>query len=86
MNPATRVTRVAIECLTLWLEPGPEARQQAAVHIADVVRADDPHLIIAGHLNLAMLLLLELVAAQGAEDLMAAGRAYLQTMSPSLPE
>jgi hypothetical protein len=33
-NKATDATRVAIECLTLWMESGDDARQRAAEHIA----------------------------------------------------
>jgi len=32
-NPKTEAIRVAVECLTLRMEPGPEARVDAVEHI-----------------------------------------------------
>jgi hypothetical protein len=68
MNSATAATRVAIELLTLYLEPDLE---RAAAHIRMALGdpdGPDPVSIIAGQCNLAMILALELANAQGAAD------------------
>ena len=56
-NLETGSTRVAIEFLTLWMEPGDEAGQRAAEHITHVLHeeGEDPVSVIAGQLNLSML-------------------------------
>jgi hypothetical protein len=64
MNPATAATRVAIEFLTLFLEPD---LQHAAAHIK--VALDDPDgpdaaSIIAGQCGLSMVLIVELAKAR----------------------
>ncbi len=91
IHPATDATRVAIELLTLWLEPGDDARLNAARHITKLTR--DPEgpgaeHIIAGLLNLNMMTLLSLVKAQGADagDMLDRAQAILREWSPQLPE
>ena len=86
MNPATAATRVAIEFLTLWLEPD---RERAAAHIRGAL--DDPDRpdaasIIAGQCNLGMILVLDLARAQGAVDLPERAGEILQELSRQLPE
>ena len=87
-NPATNATRVAIECLTLWLEPGPEARARAVEHIASLQY--DPGSpgsdnIIAGLLNLSMMLIMNLAREQGAEHIDTRAHEILQELSAQLP-
>jgi hypothetical protein len=86
MNPATAATRVAIEFLTLWLEPDP---QRAAAHIRMVLGdpdGPDAGSIIAGQCNLGMILVLELAKAQGAEDPPERAGEILRELSRQLPE
>jgi hypothetical protein len=64
-NPAA-ATRVAVECLTLWLE---QDRQRAIDHIANLETDPSrlgPTNIIVGLLNLSSWLVLTLASAQGA--------------------
>ena len=85
-NSATAATRVAIELLTLYLEPDLE---RAAAHIRTALGdpdGPDPASIIAGQCNLAMILALELANAQGAADLHERAREILQELSRQLPE
>jgi hypothetical protein len=86
MNPATAATRVAIEFLTLFLEPD---LQHAAAHIK--VALDDPDgpdaaSIIVGQCGLSMALILELAEAQGAEDVRERAGEILRELSRRLPE
>ena len=69
-NLETGSTRVAIEFLTLWMEPGDEAGQRAVERIAHVLReeGEDPVSVIAGQLNLSMLLVLHLAKERGATE------------------
>lgn len=86
MNPATAATRVAIEFLTLWLEPD---RERAAAHIRGVLGdpdGPDAASIIAGQCNLSMILVLELAKAQGAADLRERAGEFLSELSRQLPE
>ena len=86
MNSVTAATRVAIELLTLFLEPDLE---RAAAHIRTVLAdpdGPDPVSIIAGQCNLAMILVLELAKAQGAADLRERAGEILQELSRQLPE
>jgi hypothetical protein len=86
MNHATAATRVAIECLTLWLEsdrPSAAKRIARLQHDPDGPGADT---IIVGLLNLGMLLVVELARAQGAEDLCKRAGEILRNLSPRLPE
>jgi hypothetical protein len=65
-NPGTAATRVAVECLTLWLE---QDRQQAIVHISNLdadPSGPGPTNLIVGLLNLSSWLVLTLASAQGA--------------------
>ena len=89
-NLETGSTRVAIEFLTLWMEPGDEAGQRAAEHITHVLHeeGEDPVSVIAGQLNLSMLLVLHLAKERGATEaamLQKAGE-ILRDWSPQLPE
>jgi hypothetical protein len=65
-NPASANARVAVECLTLWLEPD---RQRAIDHIA-ALEADPsgpgPTSLIVGLLNLSSWLALTFASSQGA--------------------
>ena len=85
-NPATDPpTRVAIEFLTLWMGPD---RQFAAEHIVEVLGPGDPgsSRVIAGLLNLSMILAFEAAKANGATDYRAWVGDYLRRISPDLPE
>ena len=86
MNPATAATRVAIEFLTLFLEPD---LQRAADHIK--VALDDPDgpdaaSIVAGQCGLSRVLILALAKAQGAEDVRERAGEILRELSQRLPE
>jgi hypothetical protein len=90
-NAATGSTRVAIEFLTLWLEPGEQgARRQTADHIARVLyeEGEDPVSVIAGQLNLGMLLVLRLAKERGATeaDMFQKAADILRDLSRRLPE
>ena len=64
---ATANTRVAIECLTIWLEGD---RETAATHIANILNSPDgPGAtgIISGFLSLSELLVLNVAAWRGAD-------------------
>jgi hypothetical protein len=86
MPPTTTSTRVAVECLTLWLE---RDRASAALHIAqlrqDPEEADE---LIVGLLNLSHKLLLKLAKDRGATpyDLEKKEREILSNLSLKLPE
>lgn len=92
MYEPTDVTRVAIECLTLWLERGDDARLNAAKHIADLTHERDgpgPDKIITGLLNLSMLLVFKVAQAEGAttkSDIAQRAHEILRELSPKLPE
>ncbi|MFD8974648.1 hypothetical protein [Streptomyces sp. NPDC059593] len=82
-------TRLAIEFLSLWIEPD---RQAAATHIKEALDAStgpNPEFsAIAGLLNLSQFLLAEVVKANGAssaEDYDRLAREYLSRMSINLP-
>lgn len=91
MFEPTAATRIAIEFLTLWIEPGTEARLTAARHIASVLRepgGEDLDSIVAGHLNLAMLLLFMLAKERGATEgyVFVLSRDIIRDLSRGLPE
>lgn len=91
MAETTGATRVAVEFLTLWLEPGDAARRAAAEHISEVLnQAGNPptEAVIAGQLNLSMLLLLTLARERGHEaaTLLDAGRTILRELAVRLPD
>ncbi len=91
MFEATNATRIAIECLTLWMEPGEDARRNAAEHIAKLEHDREgpgpgAAAIIVGLLNLSMLLVLRLAKEQGAEDIAKRAGEILRELSPQLPE
>jgi hypothetical protein len=85
------VTRVAVECLTVWIEPGQTTRLPAVEHIAGVVHDPDgpgADLIIFGLLNLNELVLLQLVKDRGAtaENMRERAGEFLRELSSRLPE
>ena len=86
-NPGTDATRVAIECVTLWMERGADARLStaAAGHIAELVHGAEgpgPGTVIAGLLNLNTLVLLDLMKQRGEHDVHGAAGEYLRHLSP----
>ena len=89
-NPTTAATRVAIEFLTFWMEPGEDAPRPAAEHIERVLDHPTPAQAeaIAGLLNLSTLLVVSLAKAWGAADDDVGERAgeILRELSPHLPE
>jgi hypothetical protein len=87
-NPGTVATRVAVECLTLWLESD---RLSAATHIAKLTHDPDgpgADRIITGLLNLSMILVLDLAKERGAnaDDMPDKAMEYLRNFSRQLPE
>jgi hypothetical protein len=87
----TAYTRVAIEFLTLWMEPGDQARIEAASHIQSIVEAADANIpgIIADLFNLNTVTLFELAKARGAmteEVYYQVAGDFLRELSPGLPE
>ena len=86
LPPETASTRVAVECLMLWLE---RDRASAALHIAQLKQ--DPEVadaMVVGLLNLSQKLLLRLAKEQGATpyDLEKKEREILCELSLKLPE
>ena len=84
-------TRVAIEFLTLWMEPGDEARLDAVQHMTRIIihGPDNIGSIVAGLLDLNLLTLFRLAQAEGAEteDAIAAkAGAILREWSRQLPD
>jgi hypothetical protein len=64
VQPTTAHTRVAVECLTLWMEPD---RVSAALHIAMLKRGpSEADELIVGLLNLSHKLLVKLAKERGA--------------------
>jgi hypothetical protein len=86
--PGTKATRVAIEFLTLWMEPSTEARKRAAAHITEVMNEEETFSVIAGLLNLNLLSLFHLAEERGADEsnMVERARGILQEWSPQLPE
>jgi hypothetical protein len=83
---ATASTRVAVECLTLWMESD---RLGAAEHIERVLSDPDGPAapsIIAGQCNLGMLLVLMLAKERGAgaDDMMETAHGILRDLSRDL--
>jgi hypothetical protein len=92
MFEPTDAARIGVEFLTLWLRPGTEARHDAAAHISSVLFDEDGPgavKIIAGLLNLNMVVLMDFMKEKGAtsgdEATEMAGN-YLRGLSPQLPE
>ena len=86
MPPTTASTRVAVECLTLWLE---QDRVSAALHIALLKQdPDEADEMIVGLLNLSHKLLLKLARERGATpyDVRDKAREILCELSLKLPE
>lgn len=91
MSAPPAPTKVAIEMLTLCMEPGADARLRAAQHIAGVVHEPGgigPDAVIAGLLNLNMLVLLQLVRERGAtaENMLQQAGEFPRELSPQGPE
>jgi hypothetical protein len=88
-NSATATTRVAVECLTLWLQSD---RQRAVDHIADLATdpgGPGPTNIIVGLLNLSSWLVLTLAKERGAatdDELREKAGDILRDFSRQLPE
>jgi hypothetical protein len=88
MNPATASIRVAVECVTLWLESD---RQSAGKYIAHLLHDPDgpgADTMIAGLVSLSQYLVLLLAKERGAsaDDLVETARGILQGLSWRLPE
>jgi hypothetical protein len=89
-DPVTTGTRVAVALLKLWLEQD----RLSAAHIEGVLtdpKGPNAAEIIAGQLNLGMLLLLMLAEERGAsaedmDGMMEEARGILQDLSEGLPE
>jgi hypothetical protein len=80
-------TRVAIEFLTLWMEPGDEARRHAVEHITRIALGPDgigP--VLAGLLNLNTMTLFRLAQTEGAEDIAESAGDILREWSRQLPD
>jgi hypothetical protein len=85
-NPQTDATRVAIEFLTLWIEPDHHA---AVEHIGMALHDPNgpgPVTAITGLLNLSMILAVALARASGADDTRAWALQYLRNLSTQLPK
>jgi hypothetical protein len=86
MPLTTARPRVAVECLTLWLE---QDRASAALHIALLKQdPDEADEMIVGLLNLSHKLLLKLATERGATpyDVWEKAREILSDLSLKLPE
>ena len=88
MNTATASIRVAVECVTLWLESD---RESAAKYIAQLLHDPDgpgADTMIAGLVSLGQFLVLMLAKERGADadDLVEEARGILQGLSRRLPE
>jgi hypothetical protein len=88
MNPATVSIRVAVECVTVWLESD---RQSAAKYIAHLLHDPDgpgADTMIVGLVSLSQVLVLMLAEERGAgaDDLVEKARGILQGLSRRLPE
>ena len=86
VQPTTAHTRVAVECLTLWMEPD---RVGAALHIALLKQdSSEAEEMITGLLNLSHKLLMKLAKEQGATpfDLREKAGEILSELSLKLPE
>jgi hypothetical protein len=88
ISTGTASVRVAVECVTLWLESD---RQSAAKYIARLRHDPDgpgADTMIAGLVSLSHLLVLMLAKERGAgdDDLVEKARGILQGLSRGLPE
>jgi hypothetical protein len=88
MNPATASIRVAVECVTVWLESD---RQSAATYIAHLLHDPDgpgADTMITGLVSLSEFLVLMLAKERGAsaDDSVEKARGILQGLSQRLPE
>ena len=86
VNPETGASGVAVELLTLWLEPD---RKRATARIRTALGdpdGPDAASTIAGQCNLGEILIFELAKAQGAEDVRERAGEILQELSRQFPE
>ena len=90
-EPTTQAARIAVEFLTLWIQPEAEARAEATTYIEQrLSEPDAPSYqdVLAGHLELARLLLFRCAVQESAcpDHLFRDVQAILQQMAPKLPE
>jgi hypothetical protein len=88
MNPATASIRVAVECVTVWLQSD---RQSAAKYIAHLRHDPDgpgADTMITGLVSLSQFLVLMLAKERGAgaDEMVEEARGILQGLSRRLPE
>jgi hypothetical protein len=88
MNPATASIRVAVECVTVWLESD---RQSAAKYVAHLLHDPDgpgADTMITGLVSLSHFLVLTLAREHGAgvDDMVEKAQGILQGLSQRLPE
>ncbi len=91
MHEPTAATRIAVECLTLWLQPGAEAWVAAAEHMVELmgtpINATSIDMV-SGLLNLNVWVLFDLMKERGLSlhEADAGVARYLQDLSARLPE
>jgi hypothetical protein len=88
-HPETEATRVAIDAATLWLDPDPEAHDNAVKQIARLTdEAGGSDQLIVGLLDLSIVLVTRLAQERDpdARDVIERARAILRDLSPKLPE
>jgi hypothetical protein len=88
MNPATASIRVAVECVTLWLESDRESAAKYVAHLLHDPDGPGAETMIAGLVSLSQFLVLMLAKERGAgaDDLVEKARGILQGLSWRLPE
>ena len=80
--------RVAVECVTLWLEPDRQSAAKYIAHLRHDPDAPGADTMIAGLVSLSHLLVVMLAKERGAAagDLVEKARGILQGLSRGLPE
>jgi hypothetical protein len=88
MNTATASIRVAVECVTLWLESDRESAAKYVAHLLHDPDGPGADTMIAGLVSLGQFLVLMLAKERGAgaDDLVERARGILQGLSRRLPE
>jgi hypothetical protein len=88
MNTATASIRVAVECVTLWLESDRESAAKYVAHLLHDPDGPGADTMIAGLVSLSQFLVLMLAKERGADadDLVEKARGILQGLSRDLPE
>ena len=88
MFEPTEATRVAVECLTIWLEADKEKAAEHIAHLQHSPNGPGATTIISGFLNLGELLVLSLAKERGANAGNVRQKAgdILREWSPQLPE